>query len=78
MEASSANDADSQPNISCDLGPVTCWDRGACQVARPPDTEWESYWDPFIEDLRGTPERLVHPECFTEERGPGRVGIPSD
>jgi hypothetical protein len=34
-----------------------------------PQSEWESYWVPFIEDLRGTPGRLVHPECFAEERG---------
>lgn len=24
---------------------------------------------PFIEDLRGTPGRLVHPECFADEPG---------
>jgi len=24
---------------------------------------------PSIEDLRGTPGRSVHPECFAEERG---------
>jgi hypothetical protein len=34
-----------------------------------PESEWESYWVPFIDDLRGTPGRLVHPECFAEERG---------
>jgi hypothetical protein len=30
---------------------------------------WVSSWTPFIEDLRGTPERLVHPRCFADERG---------
>lgn len=33
-----------------------------------PESEWESYWVPFVEDFRGTPERLIHPECFAEER----------
>ena len=28
-----------------------------------------SYWTPFIEDLRGTPHRLVHARCFVEEAG---------
>lgn len=27
------------------------------------------YWIPFIEDLRGTPSRLVHPRCFVDENG---------
>ncbi len=31
--------------------------------------EWVSSWTPFIEDLRGTPQRLVHPRCFVEESG---------
>lgn len=31
--------------------------------------EWVSLWTPFIEDLRGTPERLVHPRCFADEKG---------
>lgn len=31
--------------------------------------EWVSYWTPFIEDLRGTPQRLVHPRCFADESG---------
>jgi len=26
-------------------------------------------WTPFIEDLRGTPTRLVHPKCFADECG---------
>jgi hypothetical protein len=30
---------------------------------------WVSYWTPFIEDIRGTPQRLVHPKCFAEENG---------
>lgn len=31
--------------------------------------EWVSSWTPFIEDLRGTPTRLVHPACFVNEHG---------
>ena len=30
---------------------------------------WVHSWTPFIEDLRGTPSRLVHPECFAEDSG---------
>jgi hypothetical protein len=36
---------------------------------RDADREWKSSWTPFIEDLRGTPERLVHPKCFADESG---------
>jgi len=32
-------------------------------------SDWISYWTPFIEDIRGTPERLVHPTCFVDENG---------
>ncbi len=28
-----------------------------------------SYWTPFIEDLRGTPDRLVHARCLADEAG---------
>ena len=31
--------------------------------------EWKHWWTPFIDDLRGTPPRLVHPRCFAEEHG---------
>jgi hypothetical protein len=31
--------------------------------------EWVHRWTPFIEDLRGTPTRLVHPTCFADEHG---------
>ena len=31
--------------------------------------EWAHSWTPFIEDLRGTPTRLVHPKCFADECG---------
>lgn len=34
-----------------------------------PAGEWVSGWVPFIEDLRGSPQRLVHPECFANEAG---------
>jgi hypothetical protein len=30
---------------------------------------WVHSWTPFIEDLRGTPTRLVHPKCFADEGG---------
>jgi hypothetical protein len=30
---------------------------------------WVHSWTPFIEDLRGTPSRLVHPACFADEAG---------
>jgi hypothetical protein len=32
-----------------------------------PAEHWESYWIPFIEDIRGGPGHLVHPECFARE-----------
>jgi hypothetical protein len=35
--------------------------------------EWLSSWTPFIEDLRGTPQPLVHPRCFVEESGFGAL-----
>src|SRR3954465_3276531 len=34
-----------------------------------PSGDWVSSWVPFIEDLRGSPQRLVHPECFAAEAG---------
>jgi hypothetical protein len=34
-----------------------------------PESDWDSYCAPFIKNLRGTPGRLVHPECFAEEPG---------
>jgi hypothetical protein len=34
-----------------------------------PSGDWVSSWVPFIEDLRGSPQRLVHPECFALESG---------
>jgi hypothetical protein len=36
---------------------------------RQDDGPWTSYWTPFIEDLRGTPQRLVHPKCYADENG---------
>lgn len=30
---------------------------------------WSHSWTPFIEGLRGTPMRLVHPKCFADELG---------
>lgn len=36
---------------------------------RDDDGEWVHSWIPFIEDLRGTPTRLVHPKCFAVECG---------
>lgn len=34
-----------------------------------PSGTWQAHWVPFVEDLRGTPARLVHAECFVAERG---------
>jgi hypothetical protein len=31
-----------------------------------PDRPWTAFWVPFVEDLRGTPTRLVHAECYVE------------
>ena len=31
--------------------------------------EWVHSWTPFIEDLRGTLTRLVHPKCFVDASG---------
>lgn len=42
---------------------------GSRQDENVPESEWESNWFPFIEDLRSTPGRVVHPNCFAEERG---------
>jgi hypothetical protein len=41
---------------------------GSTRTEGVPENEWPSYWIPFIEDLRGTPSRLVHPRCFADER----------
>ncbi|GII33988.1 hypothetical protein Pmi06nite_74300 [Planotetraspora mira] len=30
---------------------------------------WKGYWIPFIYDLRGSPRRLVHAECYAVEHG---------
>ncbi|MCR6491636.1 hypothetical protein [Cellulomonas sp. P24] len=30
---------------------------------------WASSWVPFVEDLRGSPPRLVHAACFANEQG---------
>jgi hypothetical protein len=37
--------------------------------SRRADAGWVHSWTPFIEDLRGTPTRLVHPKCFADECG---------
>ena len=42
---------------------------GVGSTSDPLDNGSTSYWIPFIEDLRGTPRRLVHPQCFAEENG---------
>ena len=34
-----------------------------------PADEWTGTWVPFVEDLRGTPARLVHAECYVEAHG---------
>jgi hypothetical protein len=34
---------------------------------------WRSSWVPFVEDLRGTPTRPVHAECFAAEVGVGAL-----
>lgn len=34
-----------------------------------PAGKWTATWVPFVEDLRGTPTRLVHAECFVNENG---------
>lgn len=36
---------------------------------RDPFGAWLAHWVPFVEDLRTTPQRLVHPQCFAAERG---------
>ncbi len=41
---------------------------GSMRTEGVPEKEWPSHWFPFIEDLRGTPSRLVHPRCFADER----------
>lgn len=28
-----------------------------------------AHWVPFIEDLRGSPDHLVHPRCYAEDSG---------
>jgi hypothetical protein len=46
---------------------------GPAVSSRPqPDStggEWTANWVPFVEDLRGTPTRLVHAECYVHEHG---------
>jgi hypothetical protein len=34
-----------------------------------PADDWATNWVPFVEDLRGTPTRLVHAECYVDEHG---------
>lgn len=41
-----------------------------------PADEWTAAWVPFVEDLRGTPTRLVHAECYVDELGlPALIAI---
>ena len=38
--------------------------------------EWTATWVPFVEDLRGTPTRLMHAECYVDEHGlPALLGV---
>ncbi|MCV2393133.1 hypothetical protein OEB99_02315 [Actinotalea sp. M2MS4P-6] len=34
-----------------------------------PSRGWASSWVPFVEDLRGSPQRLVHAACFARSEG---------
>ena len=34
-----------------------------------PSQGWASNWVPFVEDLRGSPDRLVHAACFARSEG---------
>lgn len=57
------------------MSSLTCPLCGREQDARGPGVSshrkasgtWVHTWTPFIEDLRGTPARLVHPRCFADE-----------
>lgn len=47
------------------LGPaVMSW-----RPRRDPFGAWLDRWVPFVEDLRTTPQRLVHPRCFADGQG---------
>jgi hypothetical protein len=57
-------------------GPGVASHRADYDPRHGPIGEWVSSWVPFIEDLRGSPQRLVHPECFAAESGvPALVGL---
>lgn len=44
--------------------------RGPGVSSHPDDSgTWVHSWTPFIEDLRGTATRLVHPKCFANDYG---------
>ena len=56
--------------LTCPLCGQEQDERGPGVSSRRDDADaWVHSWAPFIEDLRGTPARLVHPRCFAEERG---------
>lgn len=42
---------------------------GPAVEANHDDAGWRFMWVPFIEDMRATPARLMHPTCFVEEYG---------
>lgn len=42
---------------------------GPAVSSQPDGAGWRHVWVPFIEDLRSTPARLVHPTCFADESG---------
>lgn len=71
-------DPSNEPDVAHDesMSLLTCPPCGREQDAAGPgvssrraDAGWVHSWTPFIEDLRGTPTRLLHPKCFADECG---------
>lgn len=51
------------------LGPAVASNRSDYDPQHGPSGTWRSFWVPFVEDLRGSQQRLAHPRCYANEAG---------